>query len=305
MVLAAAVAAAAFGIDYWMTKTRYSTRRQILLAEKAQERGNSVLAEHHLKEALATLGESKGEEDDQVRVNIIDRLANLYFGQGRWQEALNAFTRVISGLIAHGRPRDDMAIIEISAKIVQCFQKTGRMNEAFIGAEWCISTLRDKIKNAPTRDTDALALLGVSLDAIAGAYEQVGSAEANKKAIDARRESLQIAMALGPEHTPLVVQCANNLCISLVLAGQLDEAEKAAAETCRIASALPALKKECHTYVANHAHILSLLGRMEESAARKAEAYRLASSPAATAELDEFFSSHNAIRASHPTADTA
>lgn len=280
-------AGAIVGGGYTLYTSTYSIRRKILLAENAIQRGNYVLAEHHLVEAL----ESVGEDNTEAKVNILNRLANVYFASQRWDQAVKTFTAVIGGLLAHGRSPEDPAIIEMSLKVTCAFRHQGRTEDALVGADWCIDAAKKKLSATSKPDTDIVALLSIALDERAEACERLGRLE---DALTARRESLSAAQMLGPTHTGQLAQCLNNLCLTLVTAGRFQEAETVAAQTCAVARATPALHGDLHIYLANHSHLLALLNRAADSTAKKDEAYQIGSSGAAKAELDEFFREHDA-----------
>ena len=87
--------------------------------------------------------------DSAGSVYVIDALANTYFELHEWEQALIFFQRTIQGFANHGKPLNDNAIIEMSLKIVQCFEHLNK-SPAIIdtGYCWCIDSARANLRTS-------------------------------------------------------------------------------------------------------------------------------------------------------------
>ena len=56
--------------------------------------------------------------EGEARINVLDRLANIYYESRKWAQAEANFKDVIRGFLKHGRHEDDDAIVEISWKVI-------------------------------------------------------------------------------------------------------------------------------------------------------------------------------------------
>ncbi len=80
-----------------------------MLSDRALVDNDYPRAIHHMKQALDVLD----ADDSEARVNVLDRLGNLYMAANMWTDALDTLALVSQGLVKHGKLPTDDAIIEV------------------------------------------------------------------------------------------------------------------------------------------------------------------------------------------------
>ena len=141
------------GLVFDISVVSFIVKWRLVQADKARSKGDFGKAEELLHRVLADLS-ANGE----ARINVLDRLANVYYESGQWSNAVDCFKDVIKGFLLHGRSEYDDAVVEvalplpalskraqISLKIAQCFRRMGRLEESFLGHRWCVETVKKKV----------------------------------------------------------------------------------------------------------------------------------------------------------------
>lgn len=193
-----------------------------------------------LREAEAILSLTHLEEEVTTVVQL--QLANLYYLLQRWEPALNYFKLVVKGYIASGRPADDNAVIEISIKTADCFDRLDRPTEAMAGFSWCVGVARLKAEALAADGADRAALLnsyGMLGLALQGHANHFVKRSLFERALPSCLEALNVALAVtaidGPTGAPLVVNSHELLASVCNTAGDADAAVFHAREALRIA----------------------------------------------------------------------
>lgn len=218
----------------------FSAKMKMVESRRQIAAGDLDAAVSSLREAEAILSLTHLEEEVTTVVQL--QLANLYYALQRWEPALGYFKLAVKGYIASGRPADDNAVIEISIKTADCFDRLDRPTEATAGFSWCVGVARLKADTLAADGTDRAALLnsyGMLGLALHGHANHFAKRSLFERALPSCLEALAVAMAVtaidGPTGAPLVVNSHELLASVCHTAGDADAAVHHAREALRIA----------------------------------------------------------------------
>ncbi|XP_076752662.1 tetratricopeptide repeat domain 19 isoform X1 [Xylocopa sonorina] len=94
---------------------------------------------------------------------VYDVLANLAYEIADFKKAEKLFKSVLKRLIAKGVPQDDLAVIHISLKIADIYDKSGDIEKADDGYKFCLHHLQNHLVK-DNENKDVLQLLGLNLE---------------------------------------------------------------------------------------------------------------------------------------------
>ncbi|CAL7943260.1 unnamed protein product [Xylocopa violacea] len=94
---------------------------------------------------------------------VYDVLANLAYEINNFKKAEILFKSVLKRLIAKGVPPDDLAVIHISLKIADIYDKIGAKEKADDGYRFCFHNLQNHLEK-DHENKDVLQLLGLNLE---------------------------------------------------------------------------------------------------------------------------------------------
>lgn len=133
-------------------------KRLVYEARKSQKDGELLKCEKYYHEALSVVIErhQNKEIDDnellQARTYLFDCLANLFFSLNDYEKAENLYKETIKGCLQAGMPANGNVILEISLKLANIYAIQDRSEEAILGFEYCIDTLREKLKEGEKKE---------------------------------------------------------------------------------------------------------------------------------------------------------
>ena len=154
--------------------------------------------------------------------HIFVLMANLAKDRELYGQAERLYTTVLKRLVGGGEPQDSNAVVEISLKIAQIFQQTGRTEKAEQGLRFCVETQRKKVAEGE-EDEDTRALLGISLDMMGQFFlSQANYGQAEK----CWREAVEVAKQVLGEEDDQVLVVTNSLATVLSMTGKEEEAGK-------------------------------------------------------------------------------
>ncbi|CAI9718368.1 repeat 19, mitochondrial-like [Octopus vulgaris] len=162
-------------------------KRLVYEARKSQKDGELLKCEKYYHEALSVViqrHQNKEIDDNellQARTYLFDCLANLSFSLNEFDKAEKLYKETIKGCVQAGMPTNGNVILEISLKLANIYAIEDRSEEAILGFEFCINTLREKLKEGEKKEEvkkeeskkedeweelykDTEALLGMCLD---------------------------------------------------------------------------------------------------------------------------------------------
>ncbi|XP_006613878.1 tetratricopeptide repeat protein 19 homolog, mitochondrial [Apis dorsata] len=94
---------------------------------------------------------------------VYDVMANLAYEINDFKKAENLFISVLKRLITKGIPQDDLAVIHISLKIADIYDKIGDTQKAENGYKFCLQHLQNHLIK-DSQNQDILQLLGLTLE---------------------------------------------------------------------------------------------------------------------------------------------
>ncbi|KOC70529.1 Tetratricopeptide repeat protein 19-like protein, mitochondrial [Habropoda laboriosa] len=94
---------------------------------------------------------------------VYDVMANLAYDLNDFKKAEKLFISVLKRLIAKGIPEDDLAVIHISIKIADIYDKIGNVEKAENGYKFCLENLQNHLAK-DSENQDVLQLLGLNLE---------------------------------------------------------------------------------------------------------------------------------------------
>eukprot|EP00047_Mylnosiga_fluctuans_P018169 m.67890 g.67890 ORF g.67890 m.67890 type:complete len:307 (+) comp7470_c0_seq1:63-983(+) len=158
----------------WTKEVSFIMKVKLRKAEIAVDQRNY----EHAARLLETVVDDLPSEPTEAHINVLNRLANVYYLMGRWDDALMCFRSCVEGFLLHGRSVRDNAIVEMSIKISNCFSHEGHTEDALAGYDWCVSVMLEKLKSTENRSVedlcDIIALLGMAQEQYASALEAAG-----------------------------------------------------------------------------------------------------------------------------------
>jgi len=102
---------------------------------------------------------------EEGKTHIFSLLANTALERGFVGQAERLFTEVLKRILANGEPQDSNAVVEISLKLADIFNRQNNWDKAEQGFEFCAKAQRSKVESEGKNvDEDTLALYGLVLD---------------------------------------------------------------------------------------------------------------------------------------------
>jgi len=102
---------------------------------------------------------------EEGKTHIFSLLANTALERGFIGQAERLFTEVLRRILANGEPQDSNAVVEISLKLADIFNRQNDLDKAEQGFEFCTKAQRSKVESEGKNvSEDTLALYGLVLD---------------------------------------------------------------------------------------------------------------------------------------------
>lgn len=151
-------------------------------------------------------------QDAQGITYVYDMLANVSFNKKEWKTAEILFVETMKRMISSGTDQTDNAIVEMSMKIAQIYDKLNKHDKAVDGFKFCIKTQQEKLKKFSNEFEEELinakALLGMVHSAFALYF-----LNRNKfgEAFEQYNAGLKISLDINGEENPQTLVLMNDV----------------------------------------------------------------------------------------------
>ncbi|OAD61343.1 hypothetical protein WN48_01850 [Eufriesea mexicana] len=153
---------------------------------------------------------------------VYDIMANLAYDMNDFEKAKDLFKSVLKRLIAKGVPQDDLAIIHISLKIADIYDKIGNIEKAVTGYKFCLEHLQNHLSKN-NENQDALQLLGLSSEKYAS---MLFSQSQYANALEYFIQAYDVCIKINGEENEQTVILLNNLGSVCYMLQQYDQTIK-------------------------------------------------------------------------------
>ncbi|XP_043592218.1 tetratricopeptide repeat protein 19 homolog, mitochondrial [Bombus pyrosoma] len=191
---------------------------------------------------------------------VYDVMANLAYDTNDYKKAEKLFKSVLQRLIAKGVPQDDLAIIHISLKIADTYDKIGDKQKADNGYKFCLQHLQNHLAK-DGENLDVLQLLGLNLEKYAS---MLFSQSQYNNALEYFTKAYDISIKINGEENEQTVILLNNLASVCYILQKYDETIKYLSKAAEIGNKLPDMVELGFIHV-NLGHAFISKGLYEEA----------------------------------------